>query len=127
MIQQFFLAVNTQKHFRYCILNIFTLFFCWKNFLGNLRRLCPPKPAFKNLWRVRVGERMIRGIESILIGSGNASKLAKFYREVIGLKQTMEFEMGDNHEEGFAFEGKGYSIVIMDHSKVKSKNILPDR
>ena len=70
---------------------------------------------------------MIRGIESILIGSANATKLAKFYKEVVGLKQTMEFEMGDDNQQGFAFEGKGYSIMIIDHSKVKGKNVLPDR
>lgn len=38
---------------------------------------------------------MIKGLEAILIGSENATKLAKFYREKVGLKQGMEMEIGD--------------------------------
>lgn len=70
---------------------------------------------------------MIKGIEAILLGSANASKLAKFYREVVGLKQTMEFEMGENNEKGFAFEMNGASLYINDHSKVKGTNKNPER
>ena len=71
---------------------------------------------------------MIKGIEGILLGSTNATKLAKFYREVVGLKQTMEFEMGEKNEKGFAFEfGSGSGLYINDHSKVKGKNKNPER
>lgn len=71
---------------------------------------------------------MIMKVEGILIGSKNATNLAKFYRETIGLKQTMEFEMGEEGEtKGFAFEMDGCSIFITDHSKVKGKNTQPDR
>lgn len=70
---------------------------------------------------------MIKGIEAILLGSANATKLAKFYREVVGLKQTMEFEMGENSEKGFAFEMNGASLYINDHSEVKGTNKNPER
>ena len=71
---------------------------------------------------------MIRGIESIMLFSENAKKLAKFYREVVGLKQTMEAEMGEGGENYFGFKvGKGPEIGIMDHSKVKGKNKNPER
>jgi len=71
---------------------------------------------------------MIRGIESILLFSENAKKLAKFYREVVGLKQTMEAEMGEGDENYFGFKiGKGPELGIMDHSKVKGKNKNPER
>ena len=71
---------------------------------------------------------MFKGFESILIGSENAGELAKFYREVVGLKQTMEAEMGDHHEKVFGFAtGNSVGLAILDHSKVKGKNVLPDR
>ena len=71
---------------------------------------------------------MIRGIESIMLFSENAKKLAKFYREVVGLKQTMEAEMGEGDENYFGFKiGKGPELGIMDHSKVKGKNKNPER
>jgi len=71
---------------------------------------------------------LIRGIEAVLLGSTNATKLAKFYRDVVGLKQTMEFEMGEKGEMGFAFEYRNSSgLYIMDHSKVKGANKTPER
>ena len=71
---------------------------------------------------------MIRGIESIMLFSENAKKLGNFYREVVGLKQTMEAEMGEGDENYFGFKiGKGPELGIMDHSKVKGKNKNPER
>lgn len=70
---------------------------------------------------------MIKGIESILIGSVNATNLAKFYREVVGLKQTGEFEMGDNKEMCYMFENGNVSLAIMDHSDIKGSNKNPER
>ncbi len=70
---------------------------------------------------------MIKGIEGILLGSANATKLAKFYREVVGLKQTMEYEMGEANEKGFAFEMNGAGFYINDHSKVIGANKNPER
>lgn len=71
---------------------------------------------------------MIKGIESITLFSENAKKLADFYKEKVGLKMTMEAEVGEEGENlfGFEFEG-GPGFYIMDHSKVKGKNSQPER
>lgn len=71
---------------------------------------------------------MIRGMDSVLLSSENAAKLAKFYKEKVGLKATSEFEMGDKGEEAYMYDWKGRSsLCIMDHSKVKGKNKNPQR
>ncbi len=70
---------------------------------------------------------MIKGIESILIGSQNAKKLADFYKKKVGLKLTFEGEMGDKGDDLFGFDMKGTSLYIIDHSKVKGKNQGADR
>lgn len=71
---------------------------------------------------------MIKGIEGIMIGSPNATKLAKFYKEKVGLKIAMEFEFGEDKAAGFMFETKqGSGFAMMDHSKVKGKNTTPGR
>lgn len=71
---------------------------------------------------------MIRGLESVMLFSENAGKLAKFYKEKVGLKATGEFEMGDKGEEVYMYEWKGRSAFgIFDHSKVKGKNKSPQR
>ncbi len=49
---------------------------------------------------------MIRGLESVMLFSGNAGKLAKFYKEKVGLKSTGEFEMVENGEEVYMYEWK---------------------
>lgn len=71
---------------------------------------------------------MFKGIESIILFSENAKNLADFYKEKLGLKLSMEAEVGDEGEElyGFEFDG-GPSLSIMDHSKVKGKNNSPER
>jgi len=71
---------------------------------------------------------MIKGLESITVFSENAKKLAGFYRDKVGLKITLEAEMGEKSENLFGFEWKGGSdLYIVDHSKVKGKNKSPDR
>lgn len=71
---------------------------------------------------------MIRKIESILLSSQNPKKLALFYKDSVGLKMTLEAEMGDENEELFGFEmKKGTSFYIMHHSKVKGKSAQPER
>src|SRR5438270_494871 len=75
-------------------------------------------------------KNMIRGVEGLLIGSENPKKLADFYKDVVGLKCTMEMEIGEAGEQGFAFEeigGSGSGIYITHHSKVKGKNKGADR
>src|SRR3990172_7094840 len=71
---------------------------------------------------------MMKGLESVLLFTENAGRLAKFYREKVGLKPTGEFEMGDKGEEAYMYDWKGKSSLgIMDHSKVKGKNKNPQR
>lgn len=71
---------------------------------------------------------MIKGVESVLISSENAAKLAEFYREKVGLKQTLEAEIGEKGEQLFAFEmNGGTGLYITDHSKVKGLNQSPER
>lgn len=73
---------------------------------------------------------MITGIDSVNLFSENASKLVKFYKEVLGLKTTGEFEMGEGDDIAnvFMFDFKdGSSLSIIDHSEVKGKNPNPQR
>lgn len=71
---------------------------------------------------------MILGLESLLIGSKSAKKLAAFYRDIVGLKVAFEGVMGENDEEYYELKtGKGPSIGVMDHSKVKGKNQNPEQ
>lgn len=73
---------------------------------------------------------MIKFIEGILVGSANAKKLAEFYREKVGLKQTQAFEMGEGDEaaDGFEFSfDSGPGLYVTDHSKVKGKNTNSER
>ena len=70
---------------------------------------------------------MIKGIESILIGSENAKVLADFYKEKVGLELTNEMEMGEGGEKGFEFALSGCGLYIMDHSDVKGKSSQPQR
>lgn len=71
---------------------------------------------------------MIKGIESITLFSENAKNLADFYKNKVGLKMTMEAEVGEKGENlfGFEFEG-GPGLYVMDHSKVKGKQKEPER
>lgn len=70
---------------------------------------------------------LIKGLESILIGTANAKKLAEFYTKTVGLKQDSVWENPDNKEEGYYLKaGKG-NIYIMDHSKIKGKAKDPHR
>lgn len=70
---------------------------------------------------------MIRALEAVLIGSEDAGKLAKFYKETVGLKQSMEMEMGEEGEKGYDFELEGANLYILDHSKIKGKSNDPSR
>ncbi len=71
---------------------------------------------------------MVKGIESILLFSEDAQKLANFYKDKVGLEITTEAEMGEEGEDffGFEFEG-GPGLYIMHHSKVKSSSKEPER
>lgn len=71
---------------------------------------------------------MIKGIESILLSSGDATKLADFYKEKVGLKCTSEMEMGDDGEKGYEFDlGDGSLLYVNQHSEVHGENPNPER
>jgi len=70
---------------------------------------------------------MIRGIESILLFSEDAKKLAKFYREKVSLKITFEAVMAED-DDMYEFKMKsGSPLYVIHHSKVKGKNQKPER
>lgn len=70
---------------------------------------------------------MIKGIESIILFSENAKKLADFYKDKVGLELTLEAEVGEGENLfGFDFEG-GPGLYVMDHSKVHGKHKEPER
>jgi len=71
---------------------------------------------------------MIRGIESVLLFSQDAKKLAAFYREKVGIKIELMGEMGDEGDEVYGTGWKkGSDLAIIDHSKVKGKSSQPER
>ncbi len=73
---------------------------------------------------------MIKGIESILLSSHSAQKLAEFYRDVVGLPMGAEMKIGEKGEKGFEFSlPSGSLLYIADHSEITgpstdSKRIL---
>lgn len=71
---------------------------------------------------------MVRGLEGVNLFSNNPTKLADFYKEKVGLKVTLEAEMGDEGEAlfGFATPG-GVTLYITSHSKVAGQSQEPDR
>lgn len=71
---------------------------------------------------------MIKQIESVLLSSQSAKKLAEFYKDKVGLKVKFVGEMGDKGEEYYDMEvGGGSGFGIMDHSKVKGLAKEPER
>lgn len=71
---------------------------------------------------------MIKKLDSILLNSGNAKKLAKFYEEKVGLKAAEVFEMGEKGEEAYMYDFKdGSGFSILDHSEVKGRALDPKR
>src|SRR3989344_4696796 len=67
---------------------------------------------------------MIKGLESFMLFSEDAAKLAKFYKEKVGLKTTGEFEMGDKGQEVYAFGfSKTSDLYIVDEVTVKGKKV----
>lgn len=71
---------------------------------------------------------MILGLEAVLLFSQNPRKLAGFYKDKVGLKQTMEMQIGEKGEEAFSFDMKGSAnLYVVHHAKVKGKNTQPER
>jgi predicted enzyme related to lactoylglutathione lyase len=71
---------------------------------------------------------MIKGIDSIILFSENAAGLANFYKEKLGLKISLEGEMGDDGSKVFSFDvGGNQNFNISDHSELKGPNVDPKR
>lgn len=68
---------------------------------------------------------MIKSLDAVMLSSEDSQKLADFYKEKVGLNCTMEFEMGDKGEKGFAFEN--VKLYINQHSEVHGKTKEPQR
>ncbi len=68
---------------------------------------------------------MIKSLDGVLLSSEDSQKLADFYKEKVGLKCTMEFEMGENGEKGFAFDS--VKLYINQHSEVHGQTKEPER
>ncbi len=68
---------------------------------------------------------MIKKLDGILLSSANSKKLADFYKKVVGLKCTGEWEVGEKGEAGFEFAG--VKMFINQHSGVKGKSKDPAR
>ena len=70
---------------------------------------------------------MIKGLDSVLIGSENSKALADFYKDKVGLEFESEFEYGEEEEAGFMFKVGGVGLTIMPHSDIKGQNSNPAR
>ena len=71
---------------------------------------------------------MVSGIETVNLFSEDAKNLADFYKNKVGLKVTLEAEMGEDGEEIYGFDfGQGSGVHIMDHSEIKGKSKDPNR
>ncbi|PIZ97829.1 MAG: hypothetical protein COX79_00835 [Candidatus Levybacteria bacterium CG_4_10_14_0_2_um_filter_36_16] len=69
-------------------------------------------------------KKMIKKLDGVLLSSENTTKLVKFYREIVGLKQGMEFEMEDG-KKVYSFDD--VQLFINPHSEVSGKNKNPER
>ncbi len=64
---------------------------------------------------------MVKGLDSIMLNSGDAKKLAEFYEKKVGLEKGEAFDMGDDGGSYYSFNVKPVSFGIADHSEVKGK------
>ncbi len=70
---------------------------------------------------------MIKGIDSLGIFSENPKVLANFYKDKVGLKMTIEAELGQG-DDLFGFEfGKGTTLYITRHQDLHGKSLQPER
>lgn len=70
---------------------------------------------------------MIKRLESVILFSENPTKLYEFYKDKVGVKFTLEAEVGEG-EDLYGLESKaGSGFYIMHHTKVKGKNAAPER
>jgi predicted enzyme related to lactoylglutathione lyase len=71
---------------------------------------------------------MIKNIENVLLYSPNGEELADFYRDKVGINFKLIGEMGEDMTKVFGANWKnGSEMSIMTHSKLKGKNLQPER
>ncbi len=73
---------------------------------------------------------MVQGLESVTLFSENATRLAEFYRDKVGLEVELVGEMGEDGGNDKVYEvklGGGSGLFIVDHSEVKGNNKEPQR
>ena len=71
--------------------------------------------------------KTIRGVESVNLFSQNAKRLADFYKKKVGLKLTLEAEMG-RKARIFGFEfAKSSNLYVVDSDIIKGVNKGPRR
>lgn len=65
---------------------------------------------------------MYKSLSTVLIWSGNYKKLAKWYKDVLGLKVTWESTHPEDTGILFGFENGETDLWIGQHDRVKGKN-----
>ncbi len=70
---------------------------------------------------------MIRGLDTVTIASGDASALANFYQDKVGIKIKEEYEMGEGSSAFEMDQGEGSAFFINSHSEVSGKAKEPQR
>lgn len=68
---------------------------------------------------------MVKKLDGVLLSTGNSKKLADFYKNVVGIKCTDEWEMGEKGETVYGFAD--VSLYINPHSGIKGKAKDPSR
>lgn len=71
---------------------------------------------------------MFKRVDAVTIFSENATKLAEFYKDKVGINFSVEAEMGDDGQNLFGYEKEGEAgFYIMDHSDIKGSSKEPSR
>lgn len=71
--------------------------------------------------------KIIKGLESVTLFSENPTVLYNFYKDTVGIKFTIEAELGEGNDL-FGFEPeKGSGFYIVHHSELKGKTKEPKR
>lgn len=68
---------------------------------------------------------MVKKLDGVLLSSADTKKLADFYKDVVGLDCTNEWEMGEDGET--AYEFADVQMFINPHSEVHGKSKEPAR
>lgn len=70
---------------------------------------------------------MIKGVDGVTIASKNATALANFYQDKVGIKIKEEYEMGEGMSAFEMAAGSAISFMIIDLPSLSDKASDPDR